>query len=80
MARRKQKIPARIGKAVTKARGAESLRSYKKKLGVSTSHLWQVENGKTRPGIDQLATWCNITGIPADVFYPELKGIQQYIS
>ena len=72
MARRKQKIPARIAKAVIKARGGESYRSYKEKLGVSTSHLWQVEHG-----ITELMTGLDVVGIMIDVAMGKQLPIKQ---
>lgn len=60
------------GIAVRVARGDRRQREMAELLGCTPSFLCNVERGRKRPGVDKLARWRAVTGVPPEAFYPEL--------
>lgn len=48
-------------------------------MGCSPSKVQAIEAGQKRPNLDELAAWCERTGLKATVWYPELAAIKKYI-
>ena len=62
--------PLTLGKAIESARKCEDLSqaSCAKKLGISKSHLYDVEKGRKTVSPGRAARWSRILGYPESVF------------